>query len=288
MWVFFALGAAVASAVSRTFIKSAAPRTGDHAIVFVRSAIAVIPSWLCLFLMGVPTVQPGFIPAVFGACIVDAMAIVCMSRSLRSASMGNAVPLLAFTPVFLLFTGHLIVAESPTLAGIAGVVVIVIGSYFLRLGRRDGSLLTPFRLLWEGRGPRYMLGAALLFSLASPLFKRAILCSGPIFTMSVSLPLSCLLIGSFHLLTGKTFADLLPDRQNWKALLGLGGAVFFIALFANLAFTTGLVSYVIAIKRLSILLNILIGAMVFGERQLGRHLLAGAVMVSGAALITLS
>jgi drug/metabolite transporter (DMT)-like permease len=288
MWVVYALLAAVASAASRTFIKSAAPRAGDHSIVFARSGVAAFPAWVCLAAVGVPPIKPGFYPAIFGACLVDAAAIICMSRSLRSSDMGDAVPLLAFTPVFLLLTGRLIVGEVPEPTGLVGVMVIVVGSYLLRLRRRDHSLLTPFRLLWQSRGARYMLVTAVLFSLAAPLFKRAILSSGPVLTMSVSLPLSCVLIAAYHILTGKPGRDLLPNSENWKVLVALGGSVFFIALFANLAFATGLVSYVISLKRLSILLSIVIGAAFFGEGRLLRHLLAGAVMVAGAALISLS
>jgi drug/metabolite transporter (DMT)-like permease len=47
-------------------------------------------------------------------------------------------------------------------------------------------------------------------------------------------------------------------------------------------------AYMIAVKRLSILFGILFGALLFGDRRLLRHLLAGSVMVAGVALIALS
>jgi len=46
-------------------------------------------------------------------------------------------------------------------------------------------------------------------------------------------------------------------------------------------------AYMISVKRVSILFGILLGAMFFAERHLARNLLAGAMMVSGVALIAL-
>lgn len=288
MWIIFSILSAAAAAGSRMFIKSAGDNATDRTIVFSRSAIGAIPAWVLLAFAGIPALQSGFFPAVLVACICDVFAILSMSRALRSSSMGKSVPLLAFTPVFLLLTSYLVVGEAPSAQGVVGVLVIVAGSYLLRLGTSTRSLLEPFRLLFHSRGARYMLLTALLFSLTGPFFKRAIDASGPVFTMAVSLPLSASLVCLIQLLTGKSPAALLPSGTNWKALLGVGLSVFFVALFVNLALTTGLVAYVISIKRLGIMLNIVIGALFFGERKLGQNLLAGAFMVAGAALISLS
>ena len=46
-------------------------------------------------------------------------------------------------------------------------------------------------------------------------------------------------------------------------------------------------AYMIAVKRTSLLFGILYGAMLFGEAHLGRHLLAGTLMVAGVAAIAL-
>jgi drug/metabolite transporter (DMT)-like permease len=46
-------------------------------------------------------------------------------------------------------------------------------------------------------------------------------------------------------------------------------------------------AYMIAVKRSSLLFGMLYGAILFGERHLGRHLVAGALMVGGVAAIAL-
>jgi uncharacterized membrane protein len=48
------------------------------------------------------------------------------------------------------------------------------------------------------------------------------------------------------------------------------------------------VAYMISVKRTSLLFGIVYGAVLFSERRLGVHLLAGTLMVIGVALIAFS
>jgi uncharacterized membrane protein len=89
----------------------------------------------------------------------------------------------------------------------------------------------------------------------------------------------------YQLFRRRTITNLLPEKDNLKTLLFLGASVFIVAYSTNLAFSTGLVSYVISIKRLSIFFNILIGFFFFKEQNLGRNLLAAAIMIAGATII---
>lgn len=269
-------------------MKSAAGGADDRTIVFCRYAGASLPAWLTLVVVGIPEIEPQFVPAILTACISDVGALLLMSRALRSTGMGKAVPLLSLTPIFLLVTGLLILGEIPTIWGGVGVLIIVIGAYLLRLERGVSSLLTPFKLLFQDRGARYMMGTAMLFSLTGPFFKKSIIHSGPFFSMAVSLPLSGLVLWFVHVGSGGSTRDLLPTGLGKITVAGLGLSMFGVALFVNLGLVTGLVSYVISIKRLSILIGIIIGAVMFGEKSLVRHLAAGAVMIGGAALITLT
>ncbi|MFW6044597.1 MAG: EamA family transporter [Planctomycetota bacterium] len=288
MWIVYALSAAVSSAVSRSFIKQAGQTASSRSIVFCRSFFGAVLAWILLLAVGVPSVESGFFLSVLAACVFDVTAILCMSRALRSGDMARSVPLLSFTPVFLLLTGQLIVGETPGLQGVLGVAVIVTGSYFLNLRPRRRSMLEPIKLLLSSNSARLMLLCALLFAFTGPFFKQAIHRSDPFFTMAMSLSISTLMMTLIQWGTGGSIMKILPDASSWKPLLGVGITVFFVALCVNLALEAGLVSYVISLKRLSILMNIAIGALFFDEEDLLQNLFAGSIMVAGAALITLS
>mgnify|MGYP006277666779 CR=1 FL=1 len=286
MWVAYALAAAFFAGLNRTLMKAATSTTTDRAIVYSRYLLAAVPAALLLAFIEIPRIDPLFYPFAVLACISDVTAIVFMSRGLRLSDMSRTVPLLSFTPVFLLLTGFIILGEIPSFLGLVGVLVVVAGSYLLHIERNQQSLLDPFRMILQNRGARYMLGAAACFSLTAPFFKQAILRTSPLFTLAVTLPFSTVLLSVHHLVRKKRdIRELLPGPQDWKILLLLGCSVFGVALSINLAINEGLVSYAISIKRLSILINILFGALIFGEKRFLQSLSAGVVMIAGAILI---
>ncbi len=289
MWVVYALAAAFFAGVNRTLMKAATPTTTDRAIVFSRYILAAVPAVSLLFFIDIPSIDPLFYPYAVLACLADVSAIVFLSRGLRYSDMSRSVPLLSFTPVFLLLTGFIILGEVPSFLGVLGVLIVVSGSYLLNIENNQHSVLQPFRLILRDRGARYMLGAAAWFSLTAPFFKQAILRTSPLFTLAVTLPFSTMLLAVHHLVRRKRhIRELLPGQENWKLLLLLGGSVFGVALSINLAINEGLVSYAISIKRLSILINILFGFLLFGEKRLMQNLSAGMVMIAGAILILLN
>ena len=285
IWFLYALSAAIFSAINRTLIKNAGTKSSDITVTFSLYLFASIPVLVMLPLITIPVIQTEFYPYVFLAAISDIAGIIFMSKSLRLAPMGRAVPLLAFTPAILLFTGFILVGEVPTLVGAVGVIIIVFGSYILHLDTKQYSLIQPLKMLTTSPGARYMLGTALCFSFTGPLYKQAILHSSPSFALIVGLPLSVLLIMLYQLFRKRTIRSLFPAKDNLKTLLFLGASVFIVAYSTNLAFSTGLVSYVISIKRLSIFFNILIGFFIFKEQDLGRNLLAASIMIGGATII---
>ena len=50
------------------------------------------------------------------------------------------VPYLAFTPVLLIFTSYILLGETLAAQGIAGVMVVTLGGYFLQSGNADGDM----------------------------------------------------------------------------------------------------------------------------------------------------
>ena len=269
-------------------MKSAVVNATDRTIVYTRYLVASGIAVVMLLFIPIPPIEPAFYPSALLGCLADVTAIVFMSRSLRHAPMSRVVPLLSFTPVFLLFTGFLVLGEAPSLLGVLGVVIVVSGSYILHIESTQQSFWEPLRLLFRDTGARYMFITAFCFSIAVPFFKNAILHSSALFTLGTTLPFSTLLLSVYHLLfRGRILREILPNAASVKPLITLGIVVFCVALSVNLAFITGLVSYVVSIKRLSILFNILLGFLFFQEKRLAQNLSAGGIMILGAILILL-
>ena len=55
--------------------------------------------------------------------------------------------MISFTPLFLVVTAFVLLHESPSLIGIAGIVTIVTGSYVLNLSSAHRGWADPFRAI---------------------------------------------------------------------------------------------------------------------------------------------
>lgn len=217
---------------------------------------------------------------------LNVLATILQLRAIKKSDLSLTIPLLAFTPLFLLIMSPLILGQFPTLLGVIGVILIVIGSYVLNIKKRDSGYLAPFKAMLEQRGPRLMLYAAFLLSITSSIDKIGVLNSSPLFWAV-----------SVHSFTTITLAPVIIRELNHHLKLTnpdirlLFAVGFFSALAIvtqYIAITTLLVPYVIAIKRTSTIMSVLFGYLIFKEKGIKGRLLGAAIMVMGVIFITIS
>ena len=251
---------------------------------------------------GIPATGPGFFQAVAVTVAINIVATILFYRALGTTDLSLCVPMLAFTPVFLILTSFLILGELPSPAGAAGILLVAAGAYLLNLAYRDGwpvSLTAPFLSLRHDRGIQAMLLVAFLYSISVNYDKRVVEESDPVFGSAIVL----LLLGTaFLVLAALTVkgrvpggslpgVPLLPGIQQERPLLrslmfpaiGLVLAIELIAI--NTAYTMAIVPYVITVKRLAIFFSVLAGGLLLGERQLGGRIIGAVVMIAGAVVI---
>lgn len=285
-WFVLATISAFGAAATRLIIKCI-PDERTETVLFSRYFFAMFPGLLLLSFFGVPEIKWSFYPAALIACAADVVAIRFMISSLAASDMSRTVPLLALTPVFVLMTGFILLGETPSKAGLAGVFLVVAGSYALNASFRQSGIFVPFKLLFDHRGARHMLLTAFLFSIATPCFKITVLSSSPVFAMAFTICLSAAMVFAYSKLRGAPVS--FPRRSPRLAVLVLLGlSLFVVALAVNYALETGMTSYVISVKRLSILFSALLGVIVLRESRGLQNVLSGSIMVAGAVIIALS
>lgn len=227
---------------------------------------------------------------IAAAIPVELLANVLYMSAIRSAPLSVTLPYLAFTPVLVVLSSRVIVGETISLGGFAGISLVVAGAFWLNLEQpTEGGTrrwLDPLRAFARTRGSQQMLGAAALYAVTSAIGKHMLsYVSGVRFAGLYYglLGLSALVLFG---LTGLARPRVLFERPKWKVAAGLLLAGNILTHFEGLALVE--VAYFIAVKRVSLLFGIAYGALLFGERGGVRHLLAGCVMVAGAALIVLA
>lgn len=240
---------------------------------------------LCLvsLIRGIPAIGPDFYLGVVVTSILNIIAIILSFKALRTTDISLALPMLSFTPVFVILTSYLVLHEVPSRAGIAGIILVVIGSYILNL-QKNAALLEPFRQMFKNKGIFYMLIVAFLYS-SSVFDKMVVVNSDTLFGTGI---ITLIIGSSFLVLSLFQNANVLREiKLNLPRFLLLGAITFLIALTVNTAFTMNLVANVISIKRLSILFAVLFGGLVLKEANLAKRLVGAAIMVAGMAMIVI-
>jgi drug/metabolite transporter (DMT)-like permease len=236
------------------------------------------------FLIEIPPLDTVFWVSTAAALPLEALALLLYMEAIRVSPLSLTIPFLAFTPVFILATGAVLIRETPNIEGISGTMITVAGGYVLNLDPSLKSLSYPFRAMVRERGSRLMLAVAFIYSITSALGKASVLHSSPIFFSLTYLPaLTILLLIIFSLLKKVSWISV---RTHGLQGLVIGSLSLIETIFHFMALPLAKVAYVIAVKRMSILISVVYGGVFFRERQIVYRLAGACLMVIGAIVIS--
>ena len=288
-WLTLSLLCALSLAAADALTKKWLAHHTAAELVMVRfgmTAVLLIP-WV---FMHPPTPVPApFWWWVGTALPLEVLAMVMYVVAIRDSSLALTLPYMAFTPVFTIFIGWLLLGEQVSSQGLLGVLLVAIGAYALNLEHarmsEPRSWLTPFAAIYRERGSRLMLGVALIYSITSVQGKGAMqYMAGMEFGAFYFLMVGALTLAVFAVREPSSVRVLLRPSVGAIIVAALMAAMVVAHFLALEKIQT---AYMISVKRTSILFGILFGAALFGDRRLLQHLAAGAVMVAGVALIAL-
>ena len=291
MWLWLALLTAFSSATGDAVLKAAFARRGAAAMAVIRTAAPLPILAPALLFMEWPPLPPAFWATLSLLLPLEITALLLYMRAIRTSDLSLTLPHLAFTPSFILLTGWLVLGETVSPLGLAGVVSTTFGAWILHLGPGGRGALGPLKALFREEGSRLMLLVAAIYSLTSVLGKKAILLTDPSFFACFYF----VVLGTVTpLVLGKAAAGEIPQpwcllrRREIQGVLGVGLAQAAMVLSHMWAISLTQASYMIAVKRTSLLFGILYGRIFFREGMLGRRLAGGLLMLLGVALIALA
>jgi len=217
---------------------------------------------------------------------LEVAAMLLYMRAIRDYPLAHTVPYLAFTPVITSLTGYLLLGETVSAAGFTGIVLVVCGAWLLNAeqarGEQGWAWLAPFRAILFEKGSRLMLAVAVIYSLTSVMGKGAMQYTTPWFFGPFYFCLLGVVALMLYLPAGRGLS-VLQRRVMPHLLVGLLMAAMVVTHFLAIQKTE--VAYMIAVKRTSLLFAIGYGALLFGEKRVWHHLLAGSIMLAGVILI---
>ncbi|MCK5581506.1 MAG: DMT family transporter [Candidatus Omnitrophica bacterium] len=284
MWVFLALVTAFFTSFKDVIAKKISDEVDAYVIAWAWAFFPLPFLYTVLFFDGVPVVQPLFWKALGFSTAILTVAYVLYFKGVKCSDLSLAVPMLSFTPLFLLVTSPLILKEFPRPFGMLGVFFVVGGSYVLNFQPSQRGVLAPFKRLLENRGSRYILTVSVIYSIGANIDKMGVVSSSPVMWITAMNTTLSITLGILMIAKNKNVFTQI--KQNWffLVIIGLSGAIALVAQMY--AIRVALVLYVIAIKRTSVVITALWGFFMFREKGVRERSVGIALMIAGVFVIS--
>ncbi len=220
---------------------------------------------------------------------VDALLVAVANalyfRALQVSPLSLCLPFIAFTPIFLIPTGWIMLRELPSVVKLIGVILIVVGSLVMHRQLFAVGWAEPFRAIVRERGSRYMLLVAFIFSITNPIDAKLVRMSDAI-TQAFGYGLAIgLVFAVMAFLQRADGIEVFKAAPWWVIGAGLMECVVNILQFSSHNYIAVVIT--ISLKRAGIILAVLMGWLIFRERDIGDKLIAASVMASGALMFYL-
>jgi len=287
MWVFLALGAALLTSFNPILYKRMLRDSEPVVLVWGVSLLSLPLLGIFTFILtpAIPSFDRMFVTSVLGSAILNVIAHLASTKALKLADVSLVTPLLIFSPVFTVLISILFLNEIPSVTGMLGVVLVLIGAYAINSNKERGWL-APFKSLALTPGVGLVLLAGLLWAI-TPLFeKTAILHTqpeSPRFAAFIVTVLLTFILSPFVLSRGKSKIVGMMRRRTSLLLAGLIAGT--APILGYTAYSLGYVGYVTTLFKLSTLLTAIWSSLLLKEGNFRSRLTASMIMVIGAILI---
>lgn len=206
------------------------------------------------------------------------------TRALQESDQSLMAPLHGLTPIFLIPLGLIFLAEVPSLLGLFGIGLILIGTVYLGLGKAKKEIGAALRALWKERGTKYMVGSTFFAASAFIVAKFAFTYGSPVqyvfYIYAVNASVSALLVVTRFEMSA--IVETLRGKLRPLSLAACSFGITPLLHFTGLSYMP--TSYFSAIKRSSILFDVIVGATIGKEEEAAKRLLAGVLVLMGIIL----
>lgn len=275
----------VTNVLRKHFLENAAVDLVVVATMLGAAAFALPAQFI---LLGTPEFKPGLWAPLAGDIILNIGIQYLGIVALKLESAALVAALQGLTPLFLVLTSWLMLKEFPTAFGLIGILITVLGLYFLNLQELKGgkgkfqAAYAPWVSLFRSKGALIALSTAILGSIALNFNKVVVLNSSAVIRTSlVFLPVALVVYG-VSLTTGKWQKI---DKSKFWPLFGIGLLVGLAGVLMDSGFLYGIVPYVGTLKRFQIIVTAVLAGIFLKEKYAGSRVIAAIIIVIGIVLL---
>lgn len=288
MWIILALLNPVSESFRSLFIKKASKDVDPLLISWSNNVIPaiifpIVTAIAVLFFDLELQFNTNFLIGFTGSVTIQIINSILYMRAIAKGDISTVMPMLSFTPLFLLIASPILIGEFPDSAGLAGIFLVVVGSYILNIDFKKISLFAPIKAIFKNEGTKLMFFVSFFWGISGAFDKLAVSNS------SVIQYITFLNVTIFIAITSLA---LYQKKFNKEKMLIAKKNLFLVS-----AFTTGsflfhygamaltLAAYVVSVKRLTGIFSVIIGYYFLNESNIRQRLIAAVVMFIGVLLI---
>ncbi len=204
-------------------------------------------------------------------------------KALQKGDLSVLGPVNSYKSVVGVIAGVFLLSEIPNLWGLAGIALIIYGSYFVLDSTQERFSVA----LLKKSEIQFRLWAMVLTAIEAVFIKKVILASSTAIAF-----ISWCFFGAFF-----SFVFLFMYRLNLKNEIRkityphIGRYLLLIVCIGTMQFTTNYsfahmpVGYALSLFQLSTIISVLFGHRIFKERDIRKKLIGTAIMIVGSVLI---
>jgi len=284
-WFIYAFVCAISLATADALSKKVLDdNTDPYIVAWVRTGYATPFIAVIIPFIDIPTLDGVFYIAMFLSIPLDIIALLLYMKAIKVSPLSLTLPFLSLTPVFLIGTSYVILGEKPDKSGFIGIILVVIGSYLLNVHTISRGVFEPFKAIAKEQGSVLMIVVAFVFSIGVCFGKIAVQHSNPAFFSVIYIFLLSLFLFIIVSFKSKQFLSKSISRPVPFVFIGMLIAIMIVTHLKAISLIE--VSYMISVKRLSILIGVIYGVMFFNETNIKERFLGAAVMVLGIIMIS--
>lgn len=285
----FVVARILANPVSNVFQKQLTQRSANPLFIIGATDALLTVGVLPLFFLGAVPLRLGgeFWVNMVVAATLGVASNVLLVYALQSTGLSVLGPINAYKSVISLVLGVFLLGEIPAPMGAAGVLLIVLGSYFVVDRDVNQARSNAFARFFRERGIQFRFAALAVSATEAIFLKKALLLSSPlttfVFWAILGLPIAAAAMAL--LLRERLGKDVVLLRQHWPTYVRLATTTGVMQLTSLLTFGKLQVGYSLALFQLSTLISVFLGYRYFQEGQIRKRLFGSVIMAAGAALI---
>lgn len=300
MWFVLALGSALFQVLRNMAMKRLGHALDETINVWGRFTFLLPFAGLGVLLLEVPGISETlqmrpvhlaglgapFWGLAFAFGISQTLGTLSLSKALHVSDISLVTALWKISILLLVIWGYLMLGETPSPLGLAGVLVSMLGVYLLNVHKARVSLLAPLAALVQDPGQRWTLLAGFGYAVSVVLIKSMAQRANPAWAVLIGYLFCTILLTPYVIYrSGPHFRQI---GVYWKSFVSMGLFGTLSTWFGTTAYVLTVSSYVEAVKQVEVLFALAIGYLIFKESARIRLIWIGSlVIILGVVMLKL-